>query len=111
MRNRRARLKRDLQQAQAKMSEMEATHMRTEVQFEDKVKRLEEELLSREDELASERRKNKGLKDLVMKVTGQRDDAMTKLAGIRRISSVTAAPGHSVGSRSHNCMSHTAHLF
>lgn len=94
MRNRRARLKRDLQVANARIADLEATRTQTDASHEEAVKELERNLLTAKDELAAERRKNAGLKDLVVRVTGQRDDALAKLAGIRRMSTVN--PSHAV---------------
>lgn len=87
MRNRRGRLKRDVQTANARVAELEALQDQADARRDDALKEMEQTLLLVREELASERQKNAGLKDLVVRVTNQRDDALAKLAGIRRMSS------------------------
>ncbi|KAG9016716.1 hypothetical protein FRB90_002397 [Tulasnella sp. 427] len=79
LRNRRARVKRDLQTTSSKLAEAERMIKEMEVGHEERVKELEKTILATRDELAGERRKNAGLKDLVGRITSQRDDALSKL--------------------------------
>ncbi|KAG9018462.1 hypothetical protein FRB93_000165 [Tulasnella sp. JGI-2019a] len=88
MRNRRARLKRDLQQAQAKLAELQSSYEEAEAQMDKKTRKYEAELIAMEGEMTSERRKNKKLKDLAVKLVMQRDDALSKLASITGTSPV-----------------------
>ncbi|KAG8861492.1 hypothetical protein FRB96_002941 [Tulasnella sp. 330] len=98
MRNRRAGLKRELRQAQAKLKELENSQEQAAAQMDEKARDYEGELMVKATELASERKKNKGLKDLVVKVTEQRDHALLKLAGIRKMSTIDPAVGGMVRS-------------
>ncbi|KAG8974914.1 hypothetical protein FRC05_006591 [Tulasnella sp. 425] len=89
LRNRRARVKRDLQSTTSKLLDAESTIREMEAKHEEAMKDMEKTLFATRDELASERRKNAGLKDLIARLTNQRDDALTKLSDPLRMSSLS----------------------
>ncbi|KAG8896098.1 hypothetical protein FRC01_012009, partial [Tulasnella sp. 417] len=93
LRNRRARVKRDLQSTSSKLAEAEKTIEEMEAKHEEKIKEMEKILLATRDELSSERRKNAGLKDHIVRITGQRDDAVSRLSGTQRMSYADFASG------------------